>query len=355
VQPVNRLPAEFAARLNPSSNGNGNGHLPLPSSNGQKQQPHAEPPEADVVQEWEIGRLQEYPKQALYFPDESHEADRELAADIEANGLQEPIKIRPDGTILSGHRRIKAVKSLGWTQIDVIVLDVNDEAAEAIFLDDNYLRRQLTDLQKARCAKRRVELAKKGTCVLPEECRGLKKTRDKIGKLLNCSGRQVDRYLRVLETPSEVQHAVDAGHLSMQEAGRVANLEKEKQRKIAAAINKQGFEAAKAIVKKALPSKAATHRGAEAIWWNLARPLKVAVAELSGHVEQIGMMSASCLALIRQGKSLFDELEQHAAQCVKEAEEDEAFCSDVDDIDHGEQIDERLAAVMDTMSTGQKR
>jgi ParB family chromosome partitioning protein len=355
VQPVNRLPADFADRRDPSRNGNGNGHLPLPSSNGHSERPHNEPIAADVdVQEWEISRLKEHPKQREYFPNESLEADSELAADIRANGLKEPIKILPDGTILSGHRRVLAAKSLGWTTIDVEVLDLDRGEAEAVLINENCLRRQLTDLQQVRCAKRRVELAKSGKCVLPEECRGLT-TCEQIGKLLGRCRRQANRYLRVLETPSEVQHAVDAGHLSMQDAGRVANLEKEKQRKIAAAIKKQGSAAAKAIVEKALPSKAATRRGAEGIWYKLRHAMVAATQELPGHVQQVGRMTADDLQLIQSMRPLLKKLEQHAAKCVKEAEEDEAFCSDVDDIDHGEQIDERLAAVMDTMSIGQGR
>ena len=76
-----------------------------PESNGQP-----------AVISWEIGMLKEHPEQAAYFPNESEQADQELAADMQADGLREPVDILPDGTILGGHHgaprsRLSALRS----------------------------------------------------------------------------------------------------------------------------------------------------------------------------------------------------------------------------------------------------
>ncbi|NQU22793.1 MAG: ParB N-terminal domain-containing protein [Candidatus Nealsonbacteria bacterium] len=245
----------------PARNGNGkaalktlapavvgkDGHEDLPNAG---ERPAVDGP-ARRVQKRKVSDLKPHPLQADYFPDESEEADLELAADLDANGQRDPIDIVPNGTILCGHRRVKAAKRLEWKTIDVVVHHelANDEAAaEAFFIGDNYTRRQLTTFQKVRCAKRRVELAKLGKVVLPEECDNLKKTRDKIGYLVvgengrNLSGREAERYLRVLKTPIEVQHACDAGHLSLVDAGKVAGFFEETQQQIAEQLRAQGPE-----------------------------------------------------------------------------------------------------------------
>ena len=60
-----------------------------------------------------------------------------LAENIAEVGLRQPLEIRPDGTILDGHRRWLAVKSLGWDKVEVVVVsDVEDTAGiEGYVLD----------------------------------------------------------------------------------------------------------------------------------------------------------------------------------------------------------------------------
>ena len=60
-----------------------------------------------------------------------------LAENIHEVGLRQPLEIRPDGTILDGHRRWLAVRHLGWDEVEVVVVpDVeDDEAVEGYVLD----------------------------------------------------------------------------------------------------------------------------------------------------------------------------------------------------------------------------
>ncbi len=48
--------------------------------------------------------------------------------------------------------------------------------------------------------------------------------RDRIGESLEMSGRNLDRYLRVLETPLEIQIGVRDGQLNLVPASRIASL-----------------------------------------------------------------------------------------------------------------------------------
>lgn len=279
---------------------------------------------ACCVEEWDVSKLKEHPRQKDFFPDESEAADAELVADMEANGQQDDIDILPDGTILGGHRRVKAARRLRWKTIKVVVhheLADDEAAAEAFLINDNYTRRQLTEFQKVRCAKRRVELAKLGKVVLPAECNGLKKTRDKIGKLVDKSGREVERYLRVLKTSVEVQDACDAGYLTLEEAGKVAGFSGETQQQIAKQLREQGLENAKVIYDDYRPSKASTRLGAGTIWCNLRRALEVALDELPGNINNLGWMDRDDLELVEQAKDLFDEIKGHIAKYLEDEDE----------------------------------
>jgi len=47
-----------------------------------------------------------------------------LASDIKENGLKHPIIVTENGSLKDGFRRIKAVQLLGWTEIDVKILQI---------------------------------------------------------------------------------------------------------------------------------------------------------------------------------------------------------------------------------------
>ena len=65
-----------------------------------------------------------------------------LAKSIESNGLLHPIVVKPDGTLISGHRRLDAVRMLGWEDVPARVVDVPDLlAAER---DENSVRKDFT-------------------------------------------------------------------------------------------------------------------------------------------------------------------------------------------------------------------
>jgi ParB-like chromosome segregation protein Spo0J len=49
-----------------------------------------------------------------------------LAASIKVHGLIHPPAVQPDGTLIAGQRRILACQQLGWTQIPVRVIAVED-------------------------------------------------------------------------------------------------------------------------------------------------------------------------------------------------------------------------------------
>lgn len=76
----------------------------------------------------------------------------ELAASISANGLYQPILVRPDGIrheIVFGHRRFLAHKLLELQQIKAIVRKMSDSEAAVARAGENLARVDLTPLEEA--------------------------------------------------------------------------------------------------------------------------------------------------------------------------------------------------------------
>jgi ParB-like chromosome segregation protein Spo0J len=51
-----------------------------------------------------------------------------LARDIAEIGLLHPIPIKPDGNLIAGLRRLEAARLLGWSEVPVSVVDLEDIA-----------------------------------------------------------------------------------------------------------------------------------------------------------------------------------------------------------------------------------
>ena len=97
-----------------------------------------------------------------------------LSESLKAIGLRTPITVRnalrivggrptPGCEIVAGRHRYEAAKSLGWEEIDAIVMEGDPEDAELWEIDENFARAELTDAQRAdHHARREAILIKRG-------------------------------------------------------------------------------------------------------------------------------------------------------------------------------------------------
>ena len=87
----------------------------------------------------------------------------ELAGSIKANGLLQPIVLRPRGTegywLVAGHHRLEAARKLKWEAIAAIIFDGMDaDEAELAEIDENLIRAELSPIERALHVARRNEL-----------------------------------------------------------------------------------------------------------------------------------------------------------------------------------------------------
>jgi len=131
----------------------------------------------------------------------------ELAASIKAQGLMQPIVVRPVGDnrfeIIAGERRWRAVQLAGLSEISALVREIPDEAAIAMALIENIQRENLNAIEEA------VALSR-----LQKE---FELTHEQIAEAVGKSRVAVTNSLRLLGLNSEVRtlletKALDMGH-----------------------------------------------------------------------------------------------------------------------------------------------
>ncbi|MBL9162072.1 MAG: ParB N-terminal domain-containing protein [Planctomycetaceae bacterium] len=187
------------------------------------------------------------------FPEPREHETAQLAEDVKDRGLQHPIEITPDGVIIAGQRRWLATKKLGRSTIRCRVRhDLAEKGPHAILqhlLADNLHRRHLSKLQQARAYLEFLKVSKDRPVPPGRE------RRDLVAAYFGCSGRRMERLVRILETPRAVQEAYEAGKLKQVTAESVAGLRPAQQHEIAAAI--EAGECPYAAIAKFLPQAAA--------------------------------------------------------------------------------------------------
>ncbi len=131
---------------------------------------------------------------------------QELAASIRAQGLMQPILVRPvNGAdrfeIIAGERRFRAARLAGLQSVPVLVKDVADEAAAAMALIENIQREDLNPLEEAQGIARLI--------------REFHFTHEQAAESVGRSRSAVSNLLRLLNLAQPVQTMLMAGDLDM--------------------------------------------------------------------------------------------------------------------------------------------
>jgi len=146
------------------------------------------------------------------------EALNELAESIRAQGIVQPILVRPfqnDFEIIAGERRWRAAQIAGLTEVPVIVRDIPDQAAMAVALIENIQREGLSPIEEAAGLKR-----------LQEE---FHLTHQEIASHIGRSRVMVTNLLRLLGLAPEVRAFLEEGQLEMGHARALLALPPEAQ------------------------------------------------------------------------------------------------------------------------------
>ncbi len=133
----------------------------------------------------------------------------ELAASIKAQGLMQPILVRPIARsnggatyeIIAGERRFRAAQLAGLTEVPVLVKDVDDQAAAAMALIENIQREDLNPLEEAQGIHRLIT--------------DFDFTHEQAASSVGRSRSAVSNLLRLLNLAKPVQTMLMAGDIDM--------------------------------------------------------------------------------------------------------------------------------------------
>ena len=162
----------------------------------------------------------------------------ELAASIRAQGVIQPILVRPVAgagagseqryEIIAGERRWRAAQLAGLTEIPSIIRQVPDEAAVAMALIENIQREDLNPLEEARAFERLI--AEFGL------------THQQVADAVGRSRAAVTNLLRLVELAPMVAELVERRELDMGHARALLGLENHrKQTELALLVVKKGL------------------------------------------------------------------------------------------------------------------
>jgi ParB family chromosome partitioning protein len=155
----------------------------------------------------------------------------ELADSIRAQGLIQPISVRPVGNaryeIIAGERRWRAAQIAGLTEVPVLVREIPDDAALAMSLIENIQREDLNPLEEAAGIQRLID--------------EFKMTHQQAADALGRSRSAATNLLRLLQLAKPAQDMLMAGDIEMGHARALLPLSKAEQGRIAAMVADKGY------------------------------------------------------------------------------------------------------------------
>jgi len=149
----------------------------------------------------------------------------ELAADINQNGLINPIVITPDNQLIAGERRLRAHRFLNRAEVPVRIMEISDyEHQLRLEISENEHRKEFTFSERIEWAKRLEEVER---LKAKERMAGKESFPDQSGQVRDIvaeqagfgSGKQYDKAKYIMEnaTPEIIQQ-LDEGLISTHKA-----------------------------------------------------------------------------------------------------------------------------------------
>ena len=163
--------------------------------------PEPSAPPATPLNELPVTSIKPNPRQPRHHIDER--ALQELEASIRAQGILQPLLVRPVGDyyeLIAGERRFLAAQRAGLRQVPVVIRDLPDQQVLEAALVENLQREDLDPIDEALGYQALIE--------------DLQYTQERVAELVGKDRSTVTNALRLLALPQDVQDLVSRGTLS---------------------------------------------------------------------------------------------------------------------------------------------
>ncbi|EZQ18080.1 ParB/RepB/Spo0J family partition protein [Pseudomonas sp. G11-1] len=159
------------------------------------------------------------------------QALEELAQSIKAQGVMQPIVVRPIAgdryEIIAGERRWRATQQAGLDSIPAVIREVPDEAAIAMALIENIQREDLNPIEEAIALQR-----------LQQE---FELTQQQVADAVGKSRVTITNLLRLMSLPDDVKLLLERGDIEMGHARALLGLPAEQQTEAARQVVARGL------------------------------------------------------------------------------------------------------------------
>jgi ParB family chromosome partitioning protein len=149
-----------------------------------------------------IDRIRPNPRQPRADFDEA--ALNELAASVRAQGILQPLLVRPDGDggyeLVAGERRLRAARLAGLREVPIVVRDVSDRESLELALIENIQRDDLSPLEEAAAYQRLLD--------------DFGHTQEEIAARVGKSRPAIANALRLLRLPEPIKRELARGRLT---------------------------------------------------------------------------------------------------------------------------------------------
>jgi ParB family chromosome partitioning protein len=176
----------------------------------------------------------------------------ELAASIKAQGVVQPIVVRPlpnaNYEIVAGERRWRASQLAGLQTVPAVIRHIPDEAAIAIALIENIQREDLNPVEEANALQRLID--------------EFHMTHQRVAEAVGRSRAAVTNLLRLLTLQTDVREMLEKGKMDMGHARALLALDGAQQNRVARQVVERGLSVRETenLVRK-LSEKSPTRKG----------------------------------------------------------------------------------------------
>ncbi|HEY7893575.1 MAG TPA: ParB/RepB/Spo0J family partition protein [Gemmatimonadaceae bacterium] len=144
----------------------------------------------------------------------------ELEASLRANGLLQPIVVRPrsggDGyELIAGERRLRAATKIGWDDIPAVVKEIDDQMLLTLALVENLQRSNLNPIEEALGYQRLIS--------------DFTLTQQQVAEVVGKDRTTVANILRLLALPEPVRRILQDGHITLGHARALLAVTDERQ------------------------------------------------------------------------------------------------------------------------------
>ena len=190
-------------------------------------------PTGDPITEIEVEKIS--PFEGHPFKVKDDEKMKELVESILGNGVLTPVIVRPDDEggyeMISGHRRLFAVKEIGLDTIPAYVREMTDDDAVIAMVDCNIQREEILPSEKAFAYRMRYEAMRHQGMRSTSSQVGTKlRTDEELAEQVGESRNQIHRFIRLTEVIPELLDLIDRGNIAVMTGVDISYLEEKMQK-----------------------------------------------------------------------------------------------------------------------------